>query len=154
MIIKQLVPMLFLMFSSFAIAQNVVSSTGNSLTSETVSLDYTVGEVTITLLESEQATLDQGFHKGLVIKTVTTTETLKVSVWPNPTSHVFNIKTKDSKIAYTLYDTTMKDLGIKGSVPANSSLSVDISKLTTATYFLKLTDANTNTKILKIIKSN
>lgn len=158
--LKQQLILGFLCFASYTLtAQEVIGTTGTTLKGKTIELEYTLGETAVTTIKNENYELDQGFHKGLIIEPVSNditkvTKTLNISVWPNPATDVFNIKTERKKVSYKLVNINMQVLDIEGTIPSNSSKSIDISKLNASTYFLYLTDTENSSKVLKIIKSN
>lgn len=73
----------------------------------------------------------------------------QVSVYPNPVSSVLNIESKGEVIKYSIYN-------LNGSLisdfRANSVNKIDVSKLNSGIYFLKLMSENKQIQTLKFIK--
>ncbi|WP_378173343.1 T9SS type A sorting domain-containing protein [Aquimarina sp. SS2-1] len=136
--------------------QSVLSSSGYSMSSKVVVLDYTIGELATIDLQGSEIDLFQGFHQGLRIDKAEESKNpnVQVKVWPNPTKNVFILKTNSSEISYSLYTSLLQKTSVKGKVSKESEQSIDISNLPSATYLLRVTDINNHSNIYRILKTN
>lgn len=75
-------------------AQSLISSSGNFIKTETLSIEWSLGEFAINTLSSETIVLTQGFHQP-VLTTVNNdyiNENFKIRVYPNPASEFIYIQ--------------------------------------------------------------
>jgi hypothetical protein len=136
-------------------AQEVVSSYGETYSSTNGSIDFTVGEVIINTSSNGTNDLTQGFHqtnwKFLSIEDFA--PDFVVTIFPNPTSDVLNIKSSLSKdISYSLYDAQGK-LVLK-NVLSETVTQIQVNQLAPGAYSLSINDKKEQLKNLKLIKSN
>ena len=146
----------FLLLSTLSYSQSTISSSGTSVSSSDISLDYVIGQIAITAIQKEDIALHQGVLQGLKIEALEkkSEKKLDLSIWPNPTSRMFTIATKDSGIHYALFNSLQQKTSCQGYIQSNSQKTVDIHQLQAATYLLHLTDETGNTNIYKILKIN
>lgn len=125
-------------------AQEVISTSGGSYKNSTTTIDFSVGELMISTLSTNQVVVTQGFHQSFKA-TITTLEPsnfpIEVSVFPNPTSDYINISTEDfsDEIAYRLYNINGVLIS-QGTFSKNTKLS--INSYTKGFYQLLLTNSN------------
>ena len=87
--------------------QNVVASAGGTFSNSSFRIDATLGEVaTQTATNGGLIAISEGFHQP--ITSITSTEefssALEVTVFPNPSTNVLNIQTKNfQEIQYQLF---------------------------------------------------
>lgn len=148
---KVIYTFLTLLFSlaGFAQEQNVVSSSGGQYFFSTGSMTWTVGEVIINTVESPDNKLTQGFNQTN-INIVGITEyihKIKISVFPNPTTDFINIEST-KKTTLKIYDLSQKLILEKA---LNKKEKVDLSQLSSGTYFLAFYKNNKRVKTVKII---
>ena len=149
---------------SFAqiIAPQSVNSSGAKMSQSNGSLSFTVGElVVLNLSDSEGNTLGGGFTAGATLTTASIQETdaavLDVSVFPNPTSDLVNIRINHSSIEQVVVSITdLQGKEVYNGLYAGISNTIGINTAAYApgTYVLSL--KNNNNQVLgtyKIIKN-
>lgn len=77
-----------------------------------------------------------------------------VSVYPNPSNGEFVIENSDNIKSYEIADLTGKLISDKKLESSLNKIDVDLNKVSSGVYFLKIYDQNNNFKIVKILKSN
>lgn len=136
-----------------SLTPEVVASSGESFTSSTIYLDWTLGEL-VTETFSGNVELTQGFHQPTI--TPTSIDDLAsslgtIKVYPNPTSgNLFIEREKRGDLQLMLWD-------MKGSVVMQVNMSdvmqeLDLSQLTEGIYILRMSDGQTVSKSIKIKK--
>lgn len=142
------------LFSCISIqAQTVVSSAGETYSTGSGSLDFSVGEVVIFTGTVGTTTFTQGFHQtnwnfSGVYDHSTQYEAL---IYPNPTIDLINISTDDFEgVTYTLHDAAGRIVFVGQLYTANTAL--DFSEFASGTYSITLSRAGENLKTFKLIK--
>ena len=124
-----------------SIAQEVVSSQGDSYTSESVQVDFSIGEVLVDSYATNLVTYTQGFHQSYVVElALGTNEPLtkvNVLIYPNPASNFLKIEMESSDGSRYLLHDLMGKLVREGSLNT-SSTTVDISNLADGTFRLSV----------------
>jgi hypothetical protein len=144
-----------------SIAPQSVNSSGAKMSQSNGSLSFTVGElVVLNLTDSEGNTLGGGFTAGATITTVGIQETdatvLDVSVFPNPTSDLVNIRINHSTIEQVVvFITDLQGKEVYNGIYAgiSNTIGINTSEYAPGTYLLSL--KNNNNQVLgtyKIIK--
>ena len=142
-------------------AQESVNATGGNASGSGGSASYSVGQVVYTTNTGTNGTVAQGVQQPFEISVVTGLEeakgiNLSVSAYPNPTTDFLNLKVDAStplsiqSMSYQLYDINGKLLENK-KIEGNET-SIVMSNLVPATYFVKVTEGNTEVKTFKIVK--
>lgn len=147
---------LFLLLSVLLVtAQEVVSTQGDSYSNASARMDFTVGEVIINTGTSGTNDITQGFHQsnwnfsGLE----DFAPEYEVSVFPNPSDEVLNIKTNlFEEVSYSLYDAQGKLLIQKQLF--TELTSVEVGHLAPGSYSLVLNKDSRILKSFKLIKQN
>jgi hypothetical protein len=100
----------------------------------------------------------QGVQQPYEISTILSVDDsfiqLELSAYPNPTTHNLTLEVGNTENA-TLYF-QLCDLGgkiIERRKITNRTETINMENLATATYFLKVSNANNEVKIFKIIKN-
>lgn len=141
------------------LAQNAQPTSGGVASGGGGTMSYTVGQLVYTTNTGSGGTISQGVQQSYEIWIITDTNegkqiTLSVSVFPNPTSDylILHFQNSDIKeLSYQLIDINGKTLENKSIT--GSETSINMNKLVRATYFLKVTNGNTDIKTFKIIKN-
>ena len=143
-------------FAAFAAtAQEVVSSQGQTYSNANGSIDFTVGEVIINTGSNGTNDLTQGFHQTNwnFLGVVDFAPDFEVTIFPNPTSDVLNIKsTIYQDISYSLYDAQGK-LVLK-NVLSETVTQIQVNQLAPGAYSLSINDKKEQLKNFKLIKSH
>ncbi len=98
----------FLLFCSVLIGQNnhheLISSSGSSFYGENIALDWSIGEVVISTLNTTDLTLTQGFHQPtyLILSTKESYLLGPLNIYPNPTTDFLMVK-KEGLISNNSY---------------------------------------------------
>ena len=138
-----------------ATAQEVVSSQGETYSNANGSIDFTVGEVIINTGSNGTNDLTQGFHQTNwnFLGVVDFAPDFEVTIFPNPTSDVLNIKsTIYQDISYSLYDAQGK-LVLK-NVLSETVTQIQVNQLAPGAYSLSINDKKEQLKNFKLIKSH
>jgi hypothetical protein len=137
-------------------AQQVVATTGSTLSNASGSISYTIGEGIAQTLSKGDKTLTQGFHQTTI--SVSIVSELKdldfpISAFPNPASDELTLKlTKEyvARLQLLLYDMNGKLLMQKELQSVETKVSVD--QLVEGFYIIKVQDGAKELKTFKIIK--
>ena len=80
---------IFFLISYNLISQSVISSSGNSNSSDDYTISWTIGELAISTINNSDITLTQGFHQPLIVDVIPTgiesSFLLEMKAFPNPT---------------------------------------------------------------------
>ena len=140
--------LLFVLLTSLSVtAQEVIATQGDSYSNTSGSIDFTVGEVVINTGTDGSNSITQGFHQSnwKFVGVEDHAPNYEVSIFPNPTAEVLNIKTsKFENVKYTLYDTQGK-LVLQDKLSAEQT-TIQVTKIAAGSYSLVL---NTGKQILK-----
>jgi hypothetical protein len=155
-----------LLLGTMSFAQNIapqsVNSSGAKMSQANGSLSFTVGElVVLNLTDSEGNTLGGGFTSGATLTTLSIQETdvevLDVSVFPNPTSDLVNIRINQSSIdqvVVSITDLQGKEVYSGLYAGISNTIGINTAAYAPGTYVLSL--KNKNNQVLgtyKIIKN-
>jgi hypothetical protein len=143
---------LFFVNNSFtqSIAPQSVNSAGTKMTQANGSLSFTVGElVVLSQTDSDGNTLGGGFTAGATLTTLSIQETdaavLDVSVFPNPTSDLVNIRINHSSIeqvVVSITDLQGKEVYNGKYAGISNVIGINTASYATGTYFLFLKNLN------------
>jgi len=144
--------------------QSVISSAGDVSKGGGIILEWTVGEPAIETVSTSSALYTQGFHQPVLhVQKLTTGKEVaslqnKILVHPNPATSVINVqldKPFGSELILSLIDAEGKQVS-NNRLPAHSSLlKLNICRLSSGVYILRITDAKGSAQNdYKIIKSS
>ena len=137
-----------------ASGQEVIGSSGESFSTGSATVEFTLGETTIGLLG--ETSINQGFHQVLIVEPLSTNDMqgLGVTVFPNPMVNRLNVEFNgETDISYAIIDLTGKRL-MDGHL-RKSDQSIDVSVLDEGSFRIILHNNETNThKSFLIIKRN
>ena len=139
-------------------AQESVNATGGDASGSGGSASYSVGQVVYTTNTGTNGSVAEGVQQAYEISVVTEIEeatgiNLSVKAYPNPTANYLTLSVEEfdiSNLSYQLYDMQGKLLQ-KETITSNQT-SIDMNNLVPASYFVKVTQNNTEVKTFKIIK--
>ena len=145
---------LFLLFASLAVtAQEIVATQGDSYSSASGNIDFTIGEVIINTGTDGSNDLTQGFHQTNwnFVSIEDHVPSYEAIIYPNPTEDVLNIRTSTfENVTYTLYDAQGK-LVMQDKLSAEQT-PIQVSQLAPGSYSLTLNNDTQNLKTFKLIK--
>lgn len=139
----------------------VVASAGANSTSSSISVDWTLGETAVTLLESDGYLLTQGFHQADLFLTSIddniNISSLDVTIFPNPVRGTFNLVINSDIDNQT--ETTIEVVDITGrltmtkkvNIHPNQPCSVDVQSLNAGVYLVRVINSS-RVKLIKLIK--
>lgn len=153
---QKLILMSFLVLSiplarSQSISPMVIGSTGMYLNSGTNSVEFTVGELAVTTLNSPGNLITQGFHQTYTGSSYINENevTFSIQAYPNPTIDELNITINgDISVEFNVdvYDSYgRKVLNVYTS--SESKLKLSLAELAAGTYFISLVNAMNNQPI-------
>ncbi len=152
------ISVLLLGFGLTAQAQQATTATGGDATGSGGSVAYSVGQIVYTTHTGTTGSIAQGVQQPYEISVVLGIENslidLDISAFPNPTTHnlTLSIGNDISEILhFQLCDLSGKI--IERRKISNRTETINMENLTTATYFLKVSNANNEVKLFKIIKN-
>jgi hypothetical protein len=133
-----------------SIAPQSVNSGGTKMTQANVSLSFTLGElVVLSQTDSNGNTLGGGFTAGATLTTASIQETdasmLDVSVFPNPTSDLVNIRINHSNIVQvvvSITDLQGKEMYIGKYAGISNVIGINTASYATGTYVMSLKNLN------------
>jgi hypothetical protein len=150
--------LLLLGFGLTAQAQQANPATGGDATGSGGSVAYSVGQIVYTTHTGTTGSVAQGVQQPYEISVVLGIENslidLDISAYPNPTTQnlILSIGNDISEnLHFQLCDLSGKI--IERRKISNRTETIYMENLATATYFLKVSNANNEVKIFKIIKN-
>lgn len=139
-------------------AQSANVSSGGNATNSAGSVSYTVGQNFYTTVSNNNGSVLQGVQQAYIISVVTSSSEaeaidLKIHAFPNPASDILTVtyKNEASIISYQLTDIE-GSFADKGELK-NSSSEIDMRRLSSGVYLLKIIDNGKVIEIFKIIKN-
>lgn len=139
----------------------ILSSAGNSNQTNTMTIEWTLGELSITTISGPTAMITQGFHQPRYVITAINeiSKTLgKINVFPNPTSDKVNMNMTFDKIRSVqvgLTDLNGKLIIKKKYVGQNIDESMSFDSLPNGSYIMNfILDDNNSKQSFIILKTN
>lgn len=147
---------LVLLVSSFCYAQDSFSTIGGDASGSGGSEAFAVGLVVFTEISGSGGSASQGIEHAYEIFPVTigADRTIKVNIYPNPTTDMLNISLPElvsSDVFYRLYTVDGKQLE-HGTISTSQNV-LDTSTLPSGTYLLNIVNNNEITQSFTIIKN-
>ena len=150
---------LFLLgFGLTAQAQQATTATGGDATGSGGSVAYSVGQIVYTTHTGTTGSVAQGVQQPYEISVVLGIENslidLDISAYPNPTTQNLTLSIGND-ISETLHFQLCDLSGkiIERRKISNRTETIHMENLATGPYFLKVSNANNEVKIFKIIKN-
>jgi hypothetical protein len=149
---------LMLGFGLTAQAQQATTATGGDATGSGGSVAYSVGQIVYTTHTGTTGSVAQGVQQPYEISVILGVENslidLDISAYPNPTTQNLTLSTGND-ISETLHFQLCDLSGkiIERRKISNRTETIYMENLATGPYFLKVSNANNEVKIFKIIKN-
>lgn len=140
--------------SSF-LAQQVISSQGESYTNETTKIDFTIGETVTNTISDGTNDLTQGFHQSnwILVGLENLNPETQVNIYPNPSVDELTIETPAFKeLSFELFDAEGK-LVERDELTAEKT-PVKVVQLAPGNYTLTIRHGSQVWKTFKLIKSH
>jgi hypothetical protein len=143
------------------ISKQVIGSSGEPLSNGTHTINFTVGEPIVGIVQNNAAIL-QGFWAELLNDDTLSVSSIVelenwVSVYPNPVVNYLKFNFNTQSVSYFkvgLFDVSGKLLIEDTLKNQNANSQLDLSHLSSGIYLLKITASETNyNKSIKIIKN-
>jgi hypothetical protein len=150
--------LLLLGFGLTAQAQQATTATGGDATGSGGSVAYSVGQIVYTTHIGTTGSVAQGVQQPYEISVVLGIENslidLDISAYPNPTTQNLTLSIGND-ISETLHFQLCDLSGkiIERRKISNRTETIHMENLATGPYFLKVSNANNEVKIFKIIKN-
>lgn len=150
----------FTLFSQLVVfSQSNTVTTGKTATGATGSATYSIGQIDYQTNSGSSGTISQGIQQAFEIVTLSTNDVpqiqLVATVYPNPTVQDITLTIKEydlTNLEYTLFDLQGRIIS-NGKITQNET-QIEMGHLSSANYFLKVSQANKDLKTFKIIKNN
>lgn len=136
------------------LAQEVVSTQGDSYSNASANIDFTLGEVIIDTGTDGSNDITQGFHQTNwnFVGVEDHSPSYQATIFPNPTSEVLNIRTSlFENVTYALYDAQGKL--VMQDVLSEEQTPIQVSQLAPGSYSITLNNETQNLKTFKLIKT-
>jgi len=138
-------------YGNFCMAQEVVSSGGESYTNSSGQIDYTIGETIIETVNGSVNQLTQGFHQPVIQVTEIGDHSpdTDMVVYPNPTNGSLTIQVDEvpNGLKYLLFDATGKL--VKSDEVRQSRSTIYMNGFASGQYVLKFSNNSTSFQIQK-----
>lgn len=147
---------LLLLYLPVASAQQVVASNGNSNSTTTVEVSWTIGESMIDTYVIDENILTQGFHQTRLTATAVSEilfPGLEINVFPNPTHDILTIQFNEliEGSRYHLYDLSGK--WMENKLISSTETEINMKRYPSGQYILKLMDKSMQTiQTFQIVK--
>ena len=143
------------------LSQNIIAAQGEFNKTESMTLEWTLGESFIETLDLENKIISQGFHQPFLGKDFNQITRLKnpfnIEIYPNPTSlflNVFMDVENDSSLDVKFFVISGRIVKYISASGNNSKLFLNISDLASGIYFLKISNSDGLIAVTKKIIKN
>lgn len=134
-----------LLWAQLSLDRQVIGSTGQSVATGSLQVDYTVGETVITTASAATLTLTQGFHQpqATPVGVPLTHATFELKAYPNPTQNQVTLDIQSSEAgSITLHLVNSKGQTVQPphTLKVNGPIQhrLDLRQVASGTYFLRL----------------
>jgi hypothetical protein len=153
---KAIIFILAFTYCSGILAQQVVTTAGNTYANSSGGISYTIGEGISETLTLGDITLTQGFQQpNIYVSLVSEIKDsgLSIFIYPNPTSGIVKLKIEKGLLPgmqYKLFDTYGRLLSQKKV--ESYETEIFLSELHAGIYFIKIQTGTSELKTFKIVK--
>lgn len=147
-----------LFFQLVLFSQSNTVVTGKTANGATGSATYSIGQIDYLSNNGSNAIISQGLQQPFEILTLSTNDIPQIQltalIYPNPTVQNVTLSIKEydlTNLNYQLFD--MQGRIIKSGKIIENETQIEMSDFSSAHYFLKISQANQDLKIFKIIKN-
>lgn len=128
---------------SQSLSPQVIASSGNSFTTASCRIEFTIGEVVTSSLTTGSNTLTQGFHQPEIryASIGNYTDEFAFTLYPNPTDQFLTVaSTQRDDMRVHLFDALGKSIQISSVFQEN--ITIDMQTLAAGSYILMVTKEN------------
>ncbi len=146
-----------LFVSVLSFGQTSVVTAGGSVSNNSGSVSYSIGQVAYQSVSNASGSVSQGVQQVYVISTLSLEENkfnFSLSTYPNPTTDNLNLRVANfnqEKLAYRLIDAEGKLLS-QGDIQTQET-NLEMRQLQVATYFVEVLHDAKKVQSFKIIKN-
>ena len=147
-----------LLWAGLVNAQQATTATGGNASGSGGTVAYSVGQIVYTTNTGANGSVAQGVQQAYEISIVTGLEDTQISLnmqaYPNPTTDYLTLNVGNfelSTLNFQLYDISGKLIESRKIISSTETISM--GNLSSATYFLKVSNNNNEVKSFKIIKN-
>ena len=143
-------------------AQQATLSSGGNATGSDGSSSYSIGQIDYITATGSAGSVGQGLQQPFEISTLSGEEftqiKLQMMIYPNPTTSYVNLKIDASEefnmesMSYQLFDMSGREINNKKIMASETQISLE--NLSSAIYFLKVSNNDKIVKTFRIIKNN
>ena len=143
-------------------AQQATLSSGGNATGSGGSSSYSIGQIDYITATGSAGSVGQGLQQPFEISTLSGEEftqiKLQMMVYPNPTTSYVNLKIDSSEefnmqsMSYQLFNMNGREITNKKIMASETQIS--LQNLSSAIYFLKISNNGKIVKTFKILKNN
>lgn len=153
--LKYIFLFILIIFNRFQIEAQISNNvSGNTISNNYGSISYSIGEL-LYAEKGSQYTLIEGIQNGIAINLVKSNSSIKVAIYPNPTSDQIYFKVQNlnfDNYSYKIYNTNGIEL-LNGRIQ-NVNTSVSLSQLPPSIYLCKIYRDHLEMLTYQIIKIN
>ena len=151
--------LLFFVFQAGLYAQVAMIPSGGNVTGSGGSVSYTVGQIAYSTITGAGGSVAQGVQQPFEISVVTALPEAKgisliCTIYPNPVTDKLTLKFENEfPLNYFAWLYDSQGLQIEEIKLVDNETSINMSKLVTGSYFLKVIHLDNEVKTFKIIKN-
>ena len=148
-------------FMMMGYAQETITTTGGEATGNAGTVSYTIGQIAVQTVANSNASVSEGVQQPYEIQTIGVDNypqiTLDAKVYPNPTVNRLTLKINDVE---TFHETSLQAAlfnnngqHIRTLNVAGAQTDIDMTDLSSGTYYLRVTDDKQTLKTFKVVKT-
>ena len=160
---RSLLSLFFVIVCMFSFAQNALVPTGGEATGNAGSVSYTIGQIAVQTVANSNASVSEGVQQPFEIQTVGVDNypqiTLDAKVYPNPTADKLTLSIGSSVVethgCASLRAALFNNNGqhIRTLNVAGAQTDIDMTDLSSGTYYLRVTDDKQTLKTFKVVNT-
>ncbi|HOU97999.1 MAG TPA: T9SS type A sorting domain-containing protein [Bacteroidales bacterium] len=139
-------------------SQQAILTSGGDANQGSGSISYSVSQINCKTHSGIEGSVAEGVQQPYEISVIDNFESetiqMNISVFPNPTVHILNLKIEDadfSDLNFKLFD--LNGNQINGKKITSSDTQLNFSNLASSTYYLRIYHGERQVKAFKIIKN-
>ena len=144
-------------------AQETITTSGGEATGNAGTVSYTIGQIAVQTVANSNASVSEGVQQPYEIQTIGVDNypqiTLDAKVYPNPTADRL-ILSIGSSVVETRHGTSLRAAlfnnngqHIRTLNVADVQTDIDMTDLSSGTYYLRVTDEKQTLKTFKVVKT-